>query len=78
MNKVIFFLLAVMLVYQQDEYKEPTIREILNRSEDQINIGEAALVLAKDFYPKLNIPYFLGTFDYLAKRFVAFLIEVSI
>ena len=60
-------------MYSQAEYKAPTIREILKRSEDQIDIGEAALVLAKEFYPTLNIPHFLYIFDYMANRFNALL-----
>ena len=71
MTKLLIIVTAFILVYSQTAYKAPSIREILKRSENQIDIGEAALVLAKDFYPNLNIPYFLEAFDYLAQRFEA-------
>ena len=46
-----------------------TIEQILDLPEKQIDIGLADLVLAKDFYPDLNIESFLFTFGYMADRF---------
>ena len=49
-----------------------TIEEILALPEEQIDVGLADLVLAKDFYPDLKIESFLHAFDYMADRFMYF------
>lgn len=53
----------------QVQYNGETIEEILKRDEKDINVGIASLVLAKDFYPELNVDNLLKTFDYLAQRY---------
>ena len=64
---ILFFFTASLL--SQDSYKTITIEDILKLPEEKINIGVASLILAKDFYPDLNIDFFLYSFDYLAQRF---------
>jgi regulator of sirC expression with transglutaminase-like and TPR domain len=46
-----------------------TIEKILALPEDEIDIGLADLVLAKDFYPNLRIEPFLYAFDCLANQY---------
>lgn len=57
------------LLFSQAQYRPRTIEEILRLPNDRINVGEAALVLAKDFYPDLNVESFLLVFGYMADRF---------
>jgi len=67
-----YFLAVIFLInfnFAQKQYSGQNIEEILKLPEDQINIGIASLVLAKEFYPNLNIPFFLQTFDYMADRY---------
>ncbi len=52
------------------EYYGQSIEDILKLPEDKIDIGLASLILAKEFYPNLNIPFFLKAFDYLGDRFL--------
>ncbi len=53
----------------QEQSKIPTIEEILELPEDRIDVGYSSLILAKEFYPNLNIEFFLYAFDYMARRF---------
>ena len=46
-----------------------TIENILALAEEEIDIGLADLVLAKDFYPDVKIESFLYVFRYMADRF---------
>lgn len=69
---------VVLIVYvsplfaQQQVDSTVTIEQILVLQETEIDIGLADLVLAKDFYPDLNIESFLNAFDYMANRFTYF------
>ena len=55
--------------YTQEYYSNQSIEDILKLPENKINVGIASLVFAKEFYPNLNIFFFLKTFDYLADRY---------
>lgn len=65
----IFFLFDSFLIAQQNIDSNITIEKILAMPEDEIDIGLADLVLAKDFYPNIQIETFLHAFDYLADMF---------
>ena len=65
----LIFLLSVNFCFAQKQYARQSIEEILKLPEDEIKISIATLVLAKEFYPNLNIPFFLQAFDYLAERY---------
>lgn len=62
------FLLFCPPLFAQKSYTGQTIEEILALPEDQIDLGIACLVLAKDFYPNLNINNFDYVLDYMANR----------
>lgn len=57
------------LSFSQTTYSNQTIEEILKLPEEEINIGIASLVLAKEFYPKMNVKYFLEVFDFMAEKY---------
>lgn len=65
----ISFFLLVNSCFAQKNYTNQSIEEILKLSENEINVGIASLVLAKGFYPNLNVQFFLQTFDYLADKY---------
>jgi len=68
--KTIFALILLSnICFAQQEYNGQNIEEILKLPEKNINVGIATLVLAKEFYPNLNVQFFLQTFDYLADRY---------
>jgi regulator of sirC expression with transglutaminase-like and TPR domain len=78
MSKVLFVILFIfsssLLAQRQRDStitrdSIPTIEQILELPEEQIDIGLADLVLAKDFYPDLRIESFLYAFNYMADRF---------
>ncbi len=66
-----FTLLIVLfnIGFAQKRYTGQSIEDILKLPEEEISVSIATVVLAKEFYPELNIPFFLQTFDYLADRF---------
>lgn len=71
---LLIFLLLCFPIFAQAQQKQqpaklPIIEEILEWPEDQIDIGFSSLILAKEFYPDLNIEFFLYSFDYMAQRF---------
>ena len=68
---IILFILAVFSSnsFPQEYYSKQSIEDILKLPEKEINVGIASIVLAKEFYPNLNVPFFLQTIDYLADRF---------
>ena len=72
-NRIWMFLIltfsCAQLLPAQAQSKISTIEEILKLPEEQIDIGFASLVMAKEFYPNLNIEFFLYAFDYMAQRF---------
>ena len=67
-----FLLISSSLFAQQRIDSTITIEKILALTEDEVDIGLADLVLAKDFYPNLKIEYFLYLFDFMADRFNRF------
>jgi len=56
----------------QNSYDNLTIEEILKLPEKEIDVGIASLVLAKEFYPDMDIDFFLHSFDSLTNRFNKF------
>lgn len=68
--KIIFFiLLFYSFSYSQSSYTGQSVEDLFALPEDEINIGIASLVLSKEFYPNLNVDFFLYSFDYMAQRF---------
>ena len=63
----VFFVSVV--AFSQTNYKNQTIEEILKLPEEQINLSIASLVLAKDFYPNLNVNNFLYTIGYMTDKY---------
>lgn len=63
------FIVISSYSFSQKYYSNQSIEDILKLPENEINIGIASLVLAKEFYSNLNVQYFLQTFDYLADRY---------
>lgn len=55
--------------FPQSSYTGQTVENLFDLPEEEINIGVASLVMAKEFYPNLNIDFFLYSFDYMAQRF---------
>jgi regulator of sirC expression with transglutaminase-like and TPR domain len=51
------------------EYNKLSVEDILKLPEEKINVGMTTLILAKEYYPNLNVEFFLKTFDYLADRY---------
>jgi len=68
-NLIILILFSFSLFAKEQTDTSMTIEGILNSPEEEIDIGLADLVLARDFYPELKIESFLFSFDYLADRF---------
>jgi len=64
---LIFF--ATNIGFAQKQYTGQSIEDILKLPEKDISISIVTLVLAKEFYPNMNVPFFLEAFDYLADRF---------
>ncbi len=64
---LIFFITNIG--FAQKQYTGQSIEDILKLPEKDISISIATLVLAKEFYPNMNVPFFLQAFDYLADRF---------
>ncbi len=72
MKKVILFVVLILIgcnLRTQNSYNNQTIEEILKLPEEKIDVGIASLVLAKEFYPEMNVDSFLHAFDSLASRF---------
>ncbi len=70
---IIFSFSSSLFAQQQDSILTRdsilTIEQILKLPEEQIDIGLADLVLAKEFYPDLKIDFFLYCFRYMAERY---------
>lgn len=72
MKKIILFFLVTIFSrnsFSQELYSNQSIEDILKLPEEEINVGIASLVLAKEFYPNLNVQFFLQTVDYLTDRY---------
>jgi regulator of sirC expression with transglutaminase-like and TPR domain len=54
--------------FAQEKYSGQSIEEILALPEEEIDLGIACLVLAKDAYPDMNITIFDGALDYMVGR----------
>lgn len=67
-------ILFFRVLIAQESYTGQTIEEILSLPEEEIDLGLACLVLAKDAYPNLNIEFFDYVLDYMANR-VKFLMQ---
>jgi regulator of sirC expression with transglutaminase-like and TPR domain len=52
----------------QIRYTGQTIQDILNQPENEIDLGLAVLVLAKEAYPSINVNRFLDILDYQARQ----------
>jgi len=61
-------LLLTFQLFAQEKYTGQTIEEILALPEEEIDLGLACLVLAKDAYPDMNIEFFDYVLDYMANR----------
>jgi len=55
--------------FPQSSYTGQIVEDLFDLPEEEINIGIATLVLAKEFYPNMDVDFFLQAFDYLADRF---------
>jgi len=55
--------------FSQSTYTGQSVEELFELPEEEINIGVASLVLAKEFYTDMNVDFFLYSFDYMAQRF---------
>ncbi len=69
LQNLLLFIFWANLCFAQKQYNGQNIDEILKLPEKDISISIATLVLAKEFYPNMNITFFLQSFDYLADRF---------
>jgi regulator of sirC expression with transglutaminase-like and TPR domain len=64
---LVFFITEI--TFSQSSYTGQAVEDIFELPEEEINIGVASLVLAKEFYPNMNVDFFLYAFDYMAQRF---------
>ena len=60
------------MIFAQDKYTGQSIEQILELSEEEIDLGIACLVIANEAYPNLDIEYFDNALDYMvdAIRFI--------
>ena len=75
MKKAFLFVVLILIgcnLRNQNSYDNLTIEEILQLPDEEINIGIASLVMAKEFYPDMDIDFFIHSFDSLANRFNKF------
>ena len=72
----LFILICLITVstnlFSQSKYENQSIEDILKLPESQVNLGIACLVLAKDFYPTLNVDNFLYIINDMAERYKYF------
>ncbi|MBD3197235.1 MAG: hypothetical protein GF317_19430, partial [Candidatus Lokiarchaeota archaeon] len=71
MNKIIILVSILFLFsisFAQEKYEGQTIEQILELPGEEIDLGIAMLVLAKDAYPNLNINFFDYALDFMADR----------
>ncbi len=71
--KLVAIVFLVIFIYgfafSQSSYTGKAVEDLFDLAEEEINIGIASLVLAKEFYPNMNVDFFLFSFDYMAQRF---------
>ncbi len=69
MKKYIFSilhcLLLVTFLYSQKSYTGQTIEQIMELPEDEIDLGLACLIIAKEAYPNMNVAFFDYALDYM-------------
>lgn len=65
----IFLCLLFSFSFSQTSYTNQTVDDLFDLPENEINIGIASLVMAKEFYPNMNVDFFLYSFDYMSQRF---------
>jgi regulator of sirC expression with transglutaminase-like and TPR domain len=68
----ICFISSNIICQSKIDYNKLTVEDILKLPEEKINIGLTTLILAKEFYPNLNVDFFLHAFDYMADRYKFF------
>ncbi len=73
MMKLIVTIFLIIFIcgstFSQSSYSGQSVEDLFELPEEEINIGVASLVLAKQFYPDMNVDFFLYSFDYMAQRF---------
>ncbi len=69
LKTVVGIIFISVISFAQPAFKNQAIEDILKLPENQINLLQASLVLAKDFYPNLKEESFVYVIDYLANRF---------
>ncbi len=80
MKKAILFSILILIscnYRSHNHYDNLTIEKILQLPEEEIDIGVASLVMAKEFYPDMDIDYFLNSFDSLVNGFHKFFGEYT-
>ncbi len=68
MNKITIFLLIQFLFsisFAQEKYEGQTIEQILELPEEEIDLGLACLIIAKEAYPDMNIEFFDCALNYM-------------
>lgn len=60
---------TVILCQPNVDSNKLSVEDILKLPERKINVELTTLILAKEFYPNLNVEFFLKTLDYLADRY---------
>ena len=65
---LLFLLGSIPLHAQKQRYHGQTIEELLALPDDQIDLGIACLLMAKDAYPEIDINAFDKALDYMAAR----------
>lgn len=74
-RKLILLILLLSLILfhlplpAQEKYTGQSIEDVLELPENEINVGMATLILAKEFYPDLDVNSFLYAFEYMAEKF---------
>ena len=69
LGTVFFIIIFSEITFSQSSYSGQSVEKLFDLPEEEINIGVASLVLAKEFYPDMNVDFFLYSFDYMAQRF---------
>ncbi len=73
MKKLVTTVVSIIFIcsstFSQSSYIGQSVEDLFDLPEEEINIGVASLILAKEFYPNMNINFFLYSFDYITQRF---------
>ncbi len=71
MKKIIIIISVLFLFsisFAQEKYEGQTIEKILELQEEEIDLGIACLVIAKEAYPNLNIAFFNYAINYMVSK----------